>query len=116
MADRRPEEQEMPRSKRPKTGDLDPTSNPYLAHMYSNDEEESYNGYSHNGNSNGSSARTGLSDFKRHATTAAQAHKAEDGPNNPFNNNPLSKQYFNILKTRRDLPVHKQRQVARDHV
>lgn len=101
MADRRPEEPEMSRAKRPKTGDLDPKDNPYLAHMY--EPEESYNG-SRNGN-----AQTGLSNFKRHATTAAQAHVAEDGPQNPFNNNALSKQYFNILKTRRDLPVHKQR-------
>ncbi|KAI9054460.1 hypothetical protein LZ554_001622 [Drepanopeziza brunnea f. sp. 'monogermtubi'] len=104
MTDRRPDQQEMSKSKRVKTDGLDPRANPYLAHNY---EEESF--YSaHDGNGNG--ARTGLSDFKRHATTAVQAHTAEDGPNNPFNNAPLSKQYFNILKTRRDLPVHKQRQ------
>jgi pre-mRNA-splicing factor ATP-dependent RNA helicase DHX15/PRP43 len=110
MTDRRPDQQEMSKSKRVKTDGLDPRANPYLAHNY---EEESF--YSaHNGNGNG--ARTGLSDFKRHATTAVQAHKAEDGPNNPFNNAPLSKQYFNILKTRRDLPVHKQRCVAIIHV
>jgi len=103
MADRRPEEQEMSRAKRPRT-DMDPSTNPYLAHMYEDDDTYK-NG---NGNSNGK-ARTGLSDFKRHATTALQAHIAEDGPQNPFNNEPLSKQYFNILETRRDLPVHKQR-------
>lgn len=105
MADRRSEadEQDMPRAKRPRVDDRDrdPASNPYLAHMYEN-------------NGNGSSsykiaAGGGLSHFKRHATTAAQAHTAEDGPNNPFNNAPLSNQYFNILKTRRDLPVNKQR-------
>ncbi|TAQ88625.1 hypothetical protein B7494_g3070 [Chlorociboria aeruginascens] len=105
MADRRPDDQEMSRSKRPRTGDLDPTANPYLAHMY--ESEEQYYG-------NGSDPRNGkssaLSMFKRHGTTALQAHAAEDGPNNPFNNNPLSQQYFRILKTRRDLPVHKQRQ------
>jgi pre-mRNA-splicing factor ATP-dependent RNA helicase DHX15/PRP43 len=110
MADRRPEV-EMPQAKRPRVGDMDPASNPYLAHMYEDEAANSYsNGYgAHNGGRNGTSSRTGLSDFKRHATTAAQAHKAEDGPNNPFNNSPLSNQYFNILKTRRDLPVHKQR-------
>lgn len=79
--------------------DMDPANNPYLAHHY----ESSNNGYS-NGNS------TILSGFKRHTTTAKQAHEAEDGPNNPFNGAPLSQNYFNILKTRRDLPVHKQRQ------
>jgi pre-mRNA-splicing factor ATP-dependent RNA helicase DHX15/PRP43 len=106
MADRRPEEQEMSRAKRHKTDDLDPKSNPYLAHMY--ESEESYNGL-RSSNGFGSFEKTSLSGFKRHATTAAQAHTAEDGPLNPFNNNSLSNQYFNILKTRRDLPVHKQR-------
>ena len=37
------------------------------------------------------------------------ARLAEDGPNNPFNGRSLSKSYFNILKTRRNLPVHAQR-------
>ncbi len=111
MADRRPENQEMSRAKRPKLEESDPAKNPYLAHMYEDQEDEPYsNGYgSLNGRGNGYSAATGLSKFKRHATTALQAHAAEDGPNNPFNNAPLSKQYFNILKTRRELPVHKQR-------
>ena len=108
MADRRPEEQEMSRAKRPRTDD--PSENPYLAHMYQTEEDFDYNGYKAT-DGNGT-ARTSLSDFKRHATTALQAHKVEDGPNNPFNNAPLSKQYFNILKTRRDLPVHKQRSVV----
>ena len=45
----------------------------------------------------------------RHATTAAMAEKAEDGPTNPFNGQPLSNKYFSILKTRRNLPVHVQR-------
>lgn len=105
MADRRPDQLEMSRAKRPRTDD--PAQNPYLAHMYEKDDSD-YN-YNGNSNRNGASARTGLSDFKRHETTALQAHKAEDGPNNPFNNTPLSKQYFNILKTRRNLPVHMQR-------
>lgn len=109
MADRRPDEQEMSRPKKPRTGDLEPASNPYLAHMYEETNDYS-NGYgSRNGYGNGSSINTSLTKFKRHQTTALQAHTAEDGPNNPFNNAPLSKQYFNILKSRRDLPVHKQR-------
>lgn len=105
MADRRPapDDADMPKGKRPKTTDLDPTANPYLAHHY-----ESNGGYQSNGY-NGNSGSTALSNFKRHATTALQAHDVEDGPNNPFNGNPLSQQYFKILKTRRDLPVHKQR-------
>jgi len=106
MADRRPEEQEMSRAKRPKTSDHDPSTNPYLAHMYEDTYGNGYSSPSRNGN-----GQTGLSHFKRHQTTALQAHTAEDGPKNPFNNSPLSQQYFNILKTRRDLPVHKQRQV-----
>ncbi len=102
MADRRPEEQEMSASKRPKTErNMDPTVNPYLAHHY-------------NGNDNGYTIQKNtslLAHFKRHKTTADLAHAAEDGPNNPFNGAPLSSTYFSILKTRRDLPVHKQRLV-----
>jgi len=104
MADRRPEEQEMSRAKRPRTGDLDPKANPYLAHHYEVD-----NTYGNGFSSKANGSTTGLDHFIRHRTTAKQAHEAEDGPNNPFNNAPLSQQYFNILKTRRDLPVHKQR-------
>ena len=96
MADHRPEDSEMSRAKRTKT-EMDPATNPYLAHHYQNDGA--------NGNGHG----TALDNFERFKTTAAQAHVAEDGPNNPFNNQPLSKRYFDILKTRRDLPVHKQR-------
>jgi len=113
MANRRPEEQEMSRAKRARIGerdldsstDLEPSKNPYLAHHY---EDHGYDGYK-NGNGYNSSAETGLDHFERHKTTAKQAYKAEDGPNNPFNNNPLSDRYFKILKTRRDLPVNKQR-------
>lgn len=108
MADRRPEEPEVNRAKRARIGDMDPSTNPYLAHMYKVEKSEpNGNGYlQRNGNGNSSSP---LSHMKRHHTTALQAHDAEDGPNNPFNNKPLSSTYFNILKTRRDLPVHKQR-------
>jgi len=114
MTNRRPEQEEMSRAtKRPRTGekdlesskDLEPSKNPYLAHHY---EDQGYGGYQ-NGNGYASSAETGLDHFERHKTTAKQAYKAEDGPNNPFNNNPLSDRYFKILKTRRDLPVNKQR-------
>ena len=38
------------------------------------------------------------------------ARKAEDGPNNPFTDQPLSANYFKILQTRRGLPVHAQRE------
>lgn len=92
--------------------------NPYLALMdqQENGQEEEGTGYSNgyghglkSGKMNGASTGTTLANFPRHATTAAMANKAEDGPKNPFNGKPLSKQYFNILKTRRNLPVHAQR-------
>ncbi|KAJ8096873.1 P-loop containing nucleoside triphosphate hydrolase protein [Lipomyces tetrasporus] len=51
-----------------------------------------------------------LSDFVRHQTSAEQALKAEEGPLNPFNLKQLSQKYFDILKVRRNLPVHLQRQ------
>ncbi|RKF83081.1 putative pre-mRNA-splicing factor ATP-dependent RNA helicase prp43 [Golovinomyces cichoracearum] len=98
MSDRRSPERETSRVKRQKTEETDPSSNPYLAHMYDIDGSGK-NGASH-----------GLSNFKRHRTTAAQAILAEDGPKNPFNGKLFSQQYLSILKTRRDLPVHKQRQ------
>ncbi|CUM51298.1 Pre-mRNA-splicing factor ATP-dependent RNA helicase PRP43 [Debaryomyces fabryi] len=50
-----------------------------------------------------------FSKLTRHTTTASQAAKLEDGPNNPFTGKQLSSKYFGILKGRRDLPVHAQR-------
>jgi pre-mRNA-splicing factor ATP-dependent RNA helicase DHX15/PRP43 len=85
------------RVKRQKTSNdnMDPRSNPYLAHMYE-------------GEKSGADMSV-FSRFKRHATTAEDARVAEDGPNNPFTGKRLSKRYFDILKTRRNLPVHSQR-------
>ena len=97
------------RNKRQKTSpvETDPQANPYLAHMYDPNENSYSNG---SGNKmNGSSNRSPLRGFVRHKTTVDQATKAENGPSNPFNGQPLSKQYFNILHTRRALPVHQQR-------
>ncbi|KAL2160298.1 hypothetical protein VTH06DRAFT_1471 [Thermothelomyces fergusii] len=51
-----------------------------------------------------------LDDFELRNTTALQAEKAEDSDVNPWTGRPHSERYFKILKTRRDLPVHKQRQ------
>jgi pre-mRNA-splicing factor ATP-dependent RNA helicase DHX15/PRP43 len=100
MADRRPDDQEMTAAKRVKTErSTDPASNPYLAHHY-------------NGNGYASANASPLAKFQRHNTTAKQAHVAEDGPKNPFTGTDLSTTYFSILKTRRDLPVHKQRFVS----
>ena len=125
MADRRPDtdENSSKPSKRQKTSasDMDPKTNPYLAHMYEEDaDDNSYsngyangysNGYEKAPKTNGMSGGSGLSKFPRHSTTADMARKAEDGPNNPFSGKPLSTQYLNILKTRRNLPVHAQRYV-----
>lgn len=82
----------------------DPKSNPYLAHMY---EEQPGNGYS-NGYSNGTEGGP-LSKFRRHQTTAAETEVVEAGSINPFTRQKHSDRYFSILKTRRDLPVHQQR-------
>ena len=80
------------------------------------EEEVNENGYTNGygggkNRTNGFSQGTGLLKFPRHATTTSMANKAEDGPSNAFNGKPLSQQYFNILKTRRGLPVHAQRYV-----
>lgn len=79
-------------------------ANPYLAHMYQNGGS---NGYSTKANGKAGT----LAQFQRHATTATQAASVEDGPTNPFKPGAnLSDRYFSILKTRRGLPVHAQRQ------
>lgn len=102
----------------PKKKALNPRANPYLAHRYEEpaEDESSYNGYSNGyGRStnkmNGVSNASSLVRFPRHKSTSAMAKNAEDGPNNPFSGQLLSPQYFNILKTRRNLPVHQQRYV-----
>ncbi|CUM64357.1 uncharacterized protein PRCAT00001959001 [Priceomyces carsonii] len=51
-----------------------------------------------------------FSELKRHKTTTAEAIKLENGPKNPFSGTELSAKYFDILKVRRDLPVHSQRE------
>ena len=90
-------------------------ANPYLAHMYDNNESDGVgldngnytNGYKHKSNGRGGGS---LASFKKHSSTAKQATKAEDGPENPFKGGELSQRYFGILETRRNLPVHAQRQ------
>ncbi|KZL82693.1 pre-mrna-splicing factor atp-dependent rna helicase prp43, partial [Colletotrichum incanum] len=80
----------------------EPKYNPYLAHM----KEE--NGFkSEEGAIDSSSPFAG---FKQRATTAKQAEKVEDLDTNAFTGRPHSQKYFQILQSRRDLPVQKQRQ------
>ena len=73
-------------------------TNKYLAHML----PESYSPQV-------AASRGALRDFRRRHTNGEQARKAEDGPENPFTLRPLGKTYFDILKKRRELPVHAQR-------
>ncbi|KAL1971470.1 hypothetical protein VTN31DRAFT_2091 [Thermomyces dupontii] len=95
MVDRRPEAEDTSRAKRQKMEkpEVDPRDNPYLAHMFP-DKKSSGNP---------------LDKFVRHKTTAAQAQKVEDGEINPFTGRPFSETYYSILKSRRNLPVHAQR-------
>jgi pre-mRNA-splicing factor ATP-dependent RNA helicase DHX15/PRP43 len=105
MAEKRTDYADGAPSKRQKmSNSTDPKLNPYLAHMY---EEQTSNGYS-NGYSNGTEGGP-LSKFKRHQTTAAETEVVEAGGINPFTRQKHSDRYFSILKTRRDLPVHQQR-------
>ncbi|KAI1646454.1 P-loop containing nucleoside triphosphate hydrolase protein [Daldinia loculata] len=102
----------MKRVKTEEGGDSKPAEyNKYLAH-WSNGNGDSDSKY--NGNGFGFSDRlpkgSPLAHFERRKTTAKQASEAEDSDNNPFTGEPHSQQYFNILKSRRNLPVHKQRQ------
>ncbi|ANB16038.1 DEAH-box ATP-dependent RNA helicase PRP43 [Sugiyamaella lignohabitans] len=89
---------EEPVTKKLKADDGASKSNPYLAHL-ENEKDSTVS------NENA----TGISGIIRHESTAAQANKAEDGPLNPFNGKSLSQKYFDILKVRRNLPVHLQR-------
>lgn len=75
---------------------MDTKPNPYLAHLNESHDSEGF--------------ASPLDEFERHKTTALQAARAESEDNNPWTGNPHTQQYFGILKTRRDLPVHKQRQ------
>ena len=132
MANARDESREAPPAKRQKLSSsfttANPRSNPYLAHMYQDEDSDSgsgggvslgnLSGNGHgavkpanrlDGSSSDLSSVSDLANFPRHATTSRMAMKAEDGPMNPFNGKPLSKRYFDILKVRRDLPVHQQR-------
>ncbi|EAS27961.1 pre-mRNA-splicing factor ATP-dependent RNA helicase PRP43 [Coccidioides immitis RS] len=104
MAQKRPKTEEKPPAKRLKTTatNVDPRDNPYLAHMF----EDSANG---NGRANGASTDSPLAEFKRHKTNSAMARAVENSKVNPFTGKPASERYFSILKTRRDLPVHAQR-------
>lgn len=79
--------------------DLD-KKNPYLAHMY---EHENENGYSSRSGSDP------FANFNIRNTTAKDAEVVEDLDDNAFTGKPHSSKYFDILRVRRDLPVHKQR-------
>jgi pre-mRNA-splicing factor ATP-dependent RNA helicase DHX15/PRP43 len=104
MAEKRMDHTDGAPPKRQKMSNSDPKLNPYLAHMY---EERPSNGYS-NGYSNGTEGGP-LAKFRRHQTTAKETEVVEAGNINPFTRQKHSERYFSILKTRRDLPVHQQR-------
>lgn len=81
------------------------SDNPYLAHMYG--DSSSTAGTSISDSAYG--VKSSTMEPKPRQTTTAQAEEAEDGPLNWYTNRQLSKQYFDILAKRRDLPVHAQR-------
>ena len=95
----------IPAKRQKVSGDMDPRTNPYLAHMY----ENGGNGYNNGRSTPPSRIDSPLANLQRHTTTTADAKAAEDGKNNPFSGQPHSERYFSILRTRRDLPVHAQR-------
>ncbi|RAL00937.1 DEAH-box ATP-dependent RNA helicase PRP43 [Aspergillus ibericus CBS 121593] len=103
MVDRRSDSDNGSRAKRQKMdkSETDPKDNPYLAHMYENNSNSWTDG--------ATDLHPAFGKIKRHQTTAAIAQKVEDGDTNPFNGQPFSSKYVSILKTRRDLPVHAQR-------
>ncbi len=90
-------------AKRVKTenGRTEEKYNPYLAHLEQDGEDAGWGA---------KGFATPLDRLERHKTTAAQAASAEDKDLNPWTGQTHSAEYFKILKVRRDLPVHKQRQ------
>ncbi|CAG8461936.1 46_t:CDS:2 [Acaulospora morrowiae] len=83
--------QEEHSSKRQRT---EVVSNPYLAHL----------------------SKSPFDGWFAGKTTAEQARIAEEGEINPFTNKPFSNRYYEILKSRRTLPVHAQRKEFLDLV
>ncbi|KAL0941156.1 pre-mRNA splicing factor ATP-dependent RNA helicase prp43 [Colletotrichum truncatum] len=79
----------------------EPKYNPYLAHMNEDNGVKSEEGID---------PSSAFADFTPRSTTAKQAEKVEDLDTNAFTGRPHSQKYFQILQSRRDLPVHKQRQ------
>jgi pre-mRNA-splicing factor ATP-dependent RNA helicase DHX15/PRP43 len=96
---------DAPGLKKAKKEDED-KKNPYLAHLYEKDTSFK-NGDGRKGVHHSSPF---FEHMKSHETTAAQAEEVEDGTYNAFTGRAHTQQYFNILKVRRDLPVHRQRQ------
>ncbi|CAI6097029.1 unnamed protein product [Clonostachys chloroleuca] len=85
-------ESDEPSRKKAKKGDSDgEVYNPYLAHM-------------------NPSSDSPFSGMTRRQVTAEQISKVEDLSTNAFTGVEHTQKYFQILRTRRDLPVHKQRQ------
>ncbi|KAG4301024.1 hypothetical protein PCANB_002638 [Pneumocystis canis] len=76
--------------------------NPYLSHLKMNSQNPRIN-------TNMNDFNFLWKNFKRHQSTAERAQKLENGPTNPFNCVAFSDKYFNILKKRKQLPVHAQR-------
>ncbi|RMJ28500.1 hypothetical protein PHISP_00627 [Aspergillus sp. HF37] len=103
MVDRISDSEGASRAKRQKMtkADVDPRDNPYLAHMYepAADANQWVDG----------AMDKAFRKMKRRQTTAADAQRVEDGGINPFSREPFSPKYYSILKDRRDLPVHAQR-------
>lgn len=98
------ESDEASRKKVKKEDEVEEKYNPYLAHMYE-DERKPRNGFKEDE----PALDSPLAGMKRRQTTAKQASKAEDSPSNPFTGRAHSQKYFQILQTRRELPVSKQR-------
>jgi pre-mRNA-splicing factor ATP-dependent RNA helicase DHX15/PRP43 len=108
MAGFNSDQEERSRVKRQKTAasDVDPRNNPYLQHMYGGDSNGVSSG---SGKHRSNDEESPFDSMERHKSTVQEANLAEDGPLNPFTGKQLSDQYFGILRTRRNLPVHSQR-------
>ena len=84
-----------------KNGESSNLDNPYLAHLQP---------------TKSASPKTLFPGISPNNSSAKACEKIEDGSVNPFNGQMFTERYFGILKQRRNLPVHQQRQEFLDWV
>lgn len=98
-------ERDQKRSNPTSQHELPSGGNPYAAHLDSPQQQQQQQRGSNGAATNGSNPLDGWITRK---VVGKQVEAAMDGPINPFTARPHSQRYFEILKQRKNLPVHQQ--------